>query len=84
MNDELHLQGTLVGELAKEFDQVLDVEASRLWRRYRNDHKACDDIAVPGRKQLAAESLVDLLRRGFAVEHEGDAGAGGGHHVGDP
>ena len=84
VNDELHLQGTLVGELAKEFDQILDVEASRLWRRYRNDHKACDDIAVPGRKQLAAEALVDLLRRGFASDYEGDAGAGGGHHVGDP
>ncbi len=62
------LAGTLTTEHALVTAQAIDTVADELFRRYRADHDRCADIEVPDRATLRALALVELCRRGLAVD----------------
>jgi hypothetical protein len=63
-----HVKVTVFGDDAEATIHALNLMADDLYRRYAKDHAACPEIAIPGRAQLLAEALVELTRRGGAVD----------------
>jgi hypothetical protein len=65
---ELYLNGTFVGELAARVRGALDQVSSEIWRRHRNDQRQSPELGVPGRPQVCAEALAELVSRGLAAD----------------
>jgi hypothetical protein len=63
-----HVKVTLVGDGAEATIHALNVMADELYRRCAKDNARCPEIEIPGRAQLLAEALVELTRRGGAVD----------------
>jgi len=66
--DELHLRGVLTGDLGLEVEGVLSGWADRLFHQHRTEADLTSDLPVPGRDELQAEALGELLRRGHAAD----------------
>ena len=66
--DEVHLRGVLTGELGVEVEQFLGRCADTLFRQRRVEETFCPELAVPGRDQLQAEALGELIRRGHTAD----------------
>jgi hypothetical protein len=71
VGDELHIRGALVGEHALSFRQIVDTATDALWRRYRNDHERCPELAIPARSTLRALALQQLVLQGHAAGQTG-------------
>jgi hypothetical protein len=68
MDGVLVVSGQLVGETALGVREAIEVKADELWRRFRDDHVRCAEIAIPPRPTLRALALAELLRAGHAVD----------------
>jgi hypothetical protein len=68
MDGVLAVSGQLVGETALGVREAIEAKADELWRRFRDDHERCEDIAIPPRPTLRALALAELLRAGQAVD----------------
>jgi hypothetical protein len=70
---ELHLDVDLVGDGAASVRAALLEEVDRRFRAHQRDKEAVDGqaadvlLGLPGRRQLLAEALVEIVRRGTAV-----------------
>ena len=63
----LGLEGTLVGDVGVTLRHAVEAEADRLFRGYTHDQEVAGEH-VPGRPQLLAEALAELVRRGVAAD----------------
>jgi hypothetical protein len=66
--DELHLRGVLTGDLGREVEGVLAAWADRLFHQRRAEAALTADLPVPGREEVQAEALREVLRRGHASD----------------
>jgi hypothetical protein len=73
VGDATVVRGELVGETAVVVGQALEAATDALWRRYRDDQKACPEQVVPPRSVLRALALADLVRHGLVEERPGPA-----------
>lgn len=67
LSGELHLDVVLTGDGAASVRAALLDEVERRHRAHRRDREAGATFELPGRRQLMAEALVELVRRGCAV-----------------
>ncbi|MCZ7629784.1 MAG: hypothetical protein M5U19_12365 [Microthrixaceae bacterium] len=62
--DELVIDATLCGTEGVSFEELLETETNRMWRRMRNDRRCCPELEMPTRTQIRAQALIELTGRG--------------------
>ena len=65
VGDTVEIRGQLVGDAALSFTEALEQATDALWHRYKTDHDACPELAIPARSTLRALALVELCRHGL-------------------
>ncbi|MCZ7629957.1 MAG: hypothetical protein M5U19_13320 [Microthrixaceae bacterium] len=68
--DELVIDATLCGTEGVSFEELLEAETNRMWRRMRNDRRCCPELEMPTRTQIRAQALIELTRRGATTRRD--------------
>lgn len=67
-DQDVIVTGTLTGTDGATFEQLLEKATNALWRKWRADAKDNPDIEVPTRRELRAQALLELVRRGAGAD----------------
>jgi hypothetical protein len=67
-DQDVVVNGNLTGADGASFEQLLEAATNDLWRRWRADVQDHPDLEIPSRKELRAQALLELVRRGAGAD----------------